>query len=99
MNASDALTIATVVAMVVVYMTITTWLMVRYRSKTTSDYMVAARSVPAVVLGILMMWDFIGPKSTSGAAQTAFEPGMAASWAIAIGLPPFGIFPAAQTGD
>jgi SSS family solute:Na+ symporter len=95
MNSSDAQSIAIIVAMVVAYMGLTTWLTIRYRSKTTSDFMVAARSVPAAVVGILMMSEFIGPKSTIGAAQTAFESGMAASWAVlsvAIGFPLFGIF-------
>jgi SSS family solute:Na+ symporter len=36
-----------------------------------------------VVIGVLMMSEFIAPKSTIGVAQAAFESGMAASWAIA----------------
>lgn len=95
MNAFDSQGTAIIVTMVVAYMAITTWLTYRYRSKTTSDFMVAARSVPALVVGILMMSEFIGPKSTIGAAQVAFESGIAASWAVlsvAIAFPLFGIF-------
>ncbi len=73
----------TTVALVVIYMAITTWLTVRYRAKTSEDFMVAARSVPAIVIGVLMMSEFIAPKSTVGVAQAAFESGMAASWAVA----------------
>ena len=71
------------VVLVAIYMSITTWLTVRYRAKTPEDYMVAARSVPALVIGVLMMSEFIAPKSTVGVAQAAFESGMAASWAVA----------------
>jgi SSS family solute:Na+ symporter len=73
----------TTVVLVVIYMGITTWLTVRYRAKTSEDYMVAARSVPALVIGVLMMSEFIAPKSTIGVAQAAFESGMAAAWAVA----------------
>lgn len=69
--------------MVLVYMALTTWLTVKFRAKTTADYMVAARSVPAIVIGVLMMSEFIAPKSTIGVAQAAFDSGMAASWAVA----------------
>ncbi|MCJ2063313.1 sodium:solute symporter family protein [Methylobacterium sp. J-088] len=71
------------VIMIVAYLALTTWLTYRYRAKTSADYMVAGRSVPAVVIGVLMMSEFIAPKSTIGVAQAAFESGMAASWAVA----------------
>jgi solute:Na+ symporter, SSS family len=70
-------------ALVVIYLGVTTWLTVRYRARTSEDFMVAARSVPAIVIGVLMMSEFIAPKSTIGVAQAAFESGMAASWAVA----------------
>jgi solute:Na+ symporter, SSS family len=73
----------TTVALVVIYMVVTTWLTIRYRAKNSEDFMVAARSVPAIVIGVLMMSEFIAPKSTVGVAQAAFESGMAASWAVA----------------
>ncbi len=71
------------IVLVVIYLGITTWLTLRYRARTSEDFMVAARSVPAVVIGVLMMSEFIAPKSTVGVAQAAFESGMAASWAVA----------------
>lgn len=74
--------IAIVVGMVVAYIALTTWLTIRYRAKTNSDFNVAARSVPAFIIGVLMMSEFIGAKSTIGVAQTAFEKGAAASWAV-----------------
>jgi solute:Na+ symporter, SSS family len=84
-----------IIAMVLAYLALTTWLTIKFRSKTSADFMVAARSVPAFVVGVLMMSEFIGAKSTVGAAQTAFESGAAASWAVVsvgIGFPLFGVF-------
>jgi solute:Na+ symporter, SSS family len=72
----------TAVVMIAVYMVITTWLTFHFRAKTTADYMVAGRAVPAVIIGVLMMSEFIAPKSTVGVAQAAFESGMAATWAV-----------------
>jgi solute:Na+ symporter, SSS family len=84
-----------IAGILVAYLAVTFWLTLRLRSKTAGDFMVAARSMPAVVIGILMMSEFIGAKSTVGAAQSAFESGLAASWAVlsaAIGFPLFGLF-------
>jgi SSS family solute:Na+ symporter len=84
---------ALIIAMVVIYMAITSWLTFYFRAKTSSDFMVAARSVPALIIGVLMMSEFIAPKSTIGVAQVAFESGMAAGWAVlsvALGFPLFG---------
>ena len=42
-----------------------------------------------------MMSEFVGAKSTIGTAQSAFESGLAAAWAVlsaAIGFPLFGVF-------
>ena len=85
---------AIICAMVVAYIAFTAWLTARMRSKTASEFMVGARSMPAVVVGVLMVSEFIGAKSTIGTAQAAFESGMAASWAVlsaAIGFPLFGL--------
>jgi SSS family solute:Na+ symporter len=81
------------IGMVLAYLAVTTWLTFRYRARSTSDFMFAARSVPALVIGVLMMSEFIAPKSTIGVAQVAFDSGMAASWAVlsvALGFPLFG---------
>nr|MBA2815899.1 Na+/panthothenate symporter [Candidatus Pantoea persica] len=50
--------------------------------------------MPALVVGILLMSEYIGAKSTVGTAQAAFESGFAASWSVigaAIGFPLFGL--------
>lgn len=83
-----------IMAMVVCYIALTAWLTARSRSTSSSEFMVGARSMPAVVVGILMVSEFVGAKSTIGTAQGAFESGMAASWAVlsaAIGFPLFGM--------
>jgi solute:Na+ symporter, SSS family len=87
-------TVAIIVA-IVLYIAFTSWLTVRLRSKTSEEFMVGARSVPAVVVGVLLMSEFIGAKSTIGVAQAAFESGVAAAWAVlsaAIAFPLFGFF-------
>jgi len=84
---------AIIVTMVLIYMVVASWLTYRWRAKSAADFMVAARSVPALVIGVLMMSEFIAPKSTIGVAQVAFESGMAASWAVlsvALGFALFG---------
>ena len=68
-GATQSVALIVTIALVVVYLSITTWLTLRYRARTSDDYMVAARSVPAVVIGVLMMSEFIAPKSTVGVAQ------------------------------
>ncbi|CZT28244.1 sodium:solute symporter family protein [Pseudomonas cerasi] len=90
-NAQDT---SIIIGMVVVYILITTWMSMRLRSKTSEQYMVASRTMPAFVVGVLMMSEFIGAKSTVGTAQAAFESGFAASWSVtaaAIGFPLFGL--------
>ena len=95
MHTFDTLDTAIIIAMVIVYILATGWLTVRSRSKTSSEFMVASRSMPAFVVGVLMMSEFIGAKSSVGTAQAAFESGIAASWAVlsvAIAFPLFGYF-------
>ncbi|RMO18471.1 Sodium/solute symporter [Pseudomonas amygdali pv. morsprunorum] len=90
-NAQDT---SIIIGMVVVYIVLTTWMSMRLRSKTSEQYMVASRTMPAFVVGVLMMSEFIGAKSTVGTAQAAFESGFAASWSViaaAIGFPLFGL--------
>ncbi|MRW89848.1 sodium:solute symporter family protein [Duganella sp. FT80W] len=83
-----------IVTMVVLYIALTAWLTARSRSRNASEFMVGARSLPAVVVGVLMVSEFVGAKSTVGTAQAAFESGMAAAWAVlsaAVGFPLFGL--------
>jgi SSS family solute:Na+ symporter len=83
-----------IIAAIVAYIAFTSWLTIRLRSKTSAEFLVGGRAVPAVVVGVLLMSEFIGAKSTVGAAQGAFESGIAASWAVvsaAVGFPLFGL--------
>jgi SSS family solute:Na+ symporter len=84
-----------IIAAIVAYIAFTSWLTVKLRSKTSAEFLVGGRAVPAVVVGILLMSEFIGAKSTIGVSQAAFESGIAASWAVlsaAVGFPLFGFF-------
>ena len=86
---------AIIVTMVLLYIAFTAWLTLRSRSRTASEFMVGGRTLPATVVGIMMLSEFIGAKSTVGTAQGAFESGMAASWAVlsaAVAFPLFGVF-------
>ena len=71
-----------IVAMIVAYIAFTSWLTFKLRSRTSDQFMTASRAMPAVVVGVLMMSEFIGAKSTVGTAQEAFQSGMAAAWAV-----------------
>ncbi|MGN6806402.1 MAG: sodium:solute symporter family protein [Trinickia sp.] len=86
---------AVIVAMVAVYIVVTTWISLRLRSKTNEQFMVAGRSMPTIVVAILLMSEFIGAKSTVGTSQAAFSVGLAASWSViaaSIGFLLFGLF-------
>ena len=57
---------AIIVTMVIAYIGWTSWLTVRSRSRTASEFMVGGRTLPATVVGVLMLSEFIGAKSTVG---------------------------------
>ncbi|AHY52384.1 sodium:solute symporter family protein [Bradyrhizobium japonicum] len=83
-----------IVAMIVAYIAFTSWLTLKLRSRTSDQFMTGARAMPAVVVGVLMMSEFVGAKSTVGTAQEAFQSGMAAGWAVlgaSIGFLLFGL--------
>ncbi|MBI0004830.1 MULTISPECIES: sodium:solute symporter family protein [unclassified Gilliamella] len=83
-----------IVSIVVLYILATSWMTYFLRSKNNSDFMEGSRAVPAIVVGILLMTEYIGAKSTIGTAQSAFDNGIAASWSVigaAIGFPLFGL--------
>lgn len=83
-----------IVGIVIAYILFTTWLTFRIRSKNSGDFMEGSRAMPAFIVGILLMSEYIGAKSTIGTAQAAFESGIAASWSVlgaAIGFPLFGL--------
>ncbi|NIF43231.1 sodium:solute symporter family protein [Burkholderia sp. Tr-862] len=86
---------ATIIGMVVAYIVITSVISIRLRSRNSEQFMVAGRSMPALVVAILLMSEFIGAKSTVGTSQEAFSAGIAASWSVlaaAIGFLLFGLF-------
>lgn len=84
-----------IMGMIVVYILITGYLSIRWGGKTNDDFMRAGNKLPTVVLGILLMSEYIGAQSTVGSAQSAFSNGIAASWAIlaaVIGFVLYGLF-------
>lgn len=84
-----------IIGAVALYIGLTSLLAYRLRSRTSSQFMVGSRALPAVVIGVLLMSEFIGAKSTIGTAQEAFEKGMAAGWSVhaaAIGFLLLGLF-------
>ncbi|ALF90735.1 MULTISPECIES: sodium:solute symporter family protein [Ralstonia solanacearum species complex] len=84
-----------IIAMVVVYIVVTSVASIRLRCRSAEQFMVAGRSMPAVVVAVLLMSEYIGAKSTVGTSQEAFSVGIAASWSVisaAIGFLFFGLF-------
>jgi len=86
---------AAIMGAVALYIAFTAWLTYRLRSRSNADYMVGGRAMPALVVGVLLMSEFIGAKSTVGTAQEAFKSGMGAAWSVigaSIGFLLFGLF-------
>jgi SSS family solute:Na+ symporter len=95
MSEFGSLDTAIIITMVAAYIVFTSWLTLRLRSRTSAQFMVAGRVLPAAVVGILMTSEFVGAKSTIGTAQEAFNSGFAAAWAVfgaSIGFLMFGLF-------
>lgn len=86
---------AIIMGAVGLYILATAWLTYRLRSRSNADYMVGSKAMPALVVGVLLMSEFIGAKSTVGTAQEAFKSGMGAAWSVigaSIGFLLFGLF-------
>jgi len=86
---------AIIVAMIVAYIIGTAWLTLCLRSTTNEQFMVASRAMPAAIVGVLLMSEFVGAKSTVGTSQEAFTSGLAAAWSViaaGIGYLLFGLF-------
>ncbi|MBE9605414.1 sodium:solute symporter family protein [Acetobacteraceae bacterium H6797] len=86
---------ALIVVIIIAYIAFTSWLTLKLRSKNSDQFMVASRSMPAAVIGVLLMSEFIGAKSTVGTSQEAFNAGLGASWSVigaAIGFLLYGLF-------
>lgn len=82
MNHFDLTDTLIIIGMIVFYIAFTSWLTLKLRSKSSSELMEGSRALPAFIVGILLMTEFIGAKSTVGTAQAAFESGIAASWSV-----------------
>lgn len=92
---ADYLRDASIIGSVVSYLVLTSVLAYVLRSRTSAQFMVGSRALPAAVIGVLLMSEFIGAKSTVGTAQEAFTKGMAAGWSVhaaAIGFLLLGLF-------
>ncbi|MCQ4161635.1 sodium:solute symporter family protein [Roseomonas sp. GC11] len=86
---------AIIIAIIIAYIAVTSWLTLRLRSRNSEQFMVGSRAMPAAVIGILLMSEFIGAKSTVGTSQEAFNYGMAAAWSVigaAVGFLLYGLF-------
>jgi len=95
MNDFGAMDTAIIVAMIVTYILFTSWLTFKLRSRTNDQFMTAARALPPVIVGFLLMSEFIGANSTIGTSQAAFTSGIAAGWSVAgasMGFLAFGLF-------
>ncbi|MDY4376749.1 sodium:solute symporter family protein [Pectobacterium brasiliense] len=94
MNHFDFTDTLIIIGMIVFYIAFTSWLTLKLRSKSNAEFMEGSRALPAFIVGVLLMTEFIGAKSTVGTAQAAFESGIAASWSVigaAIGFLLFGM--------
>lgn len=65
-----------IVGIVIAYIVFTTWLTFRLRSKNSGDFMEGSRAMPAFLVGILLMSEYIGAKSTIGTAQARSKAGL-----------------------
>ncbi len=68
---------------------------VRRSSRTAEGFASGGRVFPAVLIGFLLMSEFIGTSATLGTAQEAYEVGISAAWnviALAIGFVLFSLF-------
>jgi SSS family solute:Na+ symporter len=68
---------------------------VRRSSRTSEGFTSGGRIFPAVLIGFLLMSEFIGTSATIGTAQKAYSFGISAAWnvvALAIGFVLFSIF-------
>ena len=71
-----------IIGPVVVYILLTSVLAYVLRSLAIAHFMVGSKTLPAVVIAVLLMSEFIGAKSTVGTAHEAFEKAMAAGWSL-----------------
>ncbi|ABR75306.1 sodium:solute symporter [Actinobacillus succinogenes] len=93
MHYFDTTSTIIIISIVILYILGTSWLTYALRSKNTSDFMEGSKAVPAWIVGVLLMTEYIGAKSTIGTSQSAFDNGISASWSVlgaAVGFLLFG---------
>lgn len=74
----------------------------RRSSRTSEGFTSGARTFPAVLIGFLLMSEFIGTSATTGTAQQAYSTGVSAAWnvlALAIGFVLFSLLVARKYKD
>mgnify|MGYP001188596335 CR=1 FL=1 len=81
-----------VLGVVTSYIFVTGYLSVRWSGQSNSDFMTGSKNLPAVVVAVLMMSEFVGAITAVGAAQTAFSSGIAAFWSIFAAVVGFTIY-------
>lgn len=86
-----------VLLIVMVYMVVLAGisLVVRRSSRTSEGFASGGRVFPAIMIGFLLMSEFIGTSATLGTAQEAYSTGISAAWnviALAIGFVLFSLF-------
>lgn len=91
----ESTSVIIILGIVIAYIIFTGYLSVRWSGKTNSDFMTGSHGLPTIVVGVLMMSQFIGAVTLVGTAQTAFTSGVAAFWSIfaaVIGFIIYGLF-------
>jgi solute:Na+ symporter, SSS family len=86
-----------VLLIVVAYMAVLAGIsiVVRRSSRTSEGFASGGRVFPAILIGFLLMSEFIGTSATLGTAQQAYSTGISAAWnviALAIGFVLFSLF-------
>lgn len=82
MQSFSAMAMGIIIVSIITYIVLTSLLTIKLKSRNTVEFMVGGHSIPAFVIGILLMTEFIGAKSTIGVSQAAFKSGMGEAWAL-----------------
>ncbi|MBP2058505.1 SSS family solute:Na+ symporter [Lactobacillus colini] len=79
---------------VALYIIVTAWLSYKWSGKSNSDFMQGGKSIPFIVVAVMLFSNYNGIMAVIGTAQRAFVSGIAASWSIiaaAIGFILYGL--------
>lgn len=83
-----------VLVCVAIYIIITAWLSYKWSGKSNADFMQGGKSIPFIVVAVMLFSNYNGVMAIVGTAQRAFTSGIAASWSIiaaAIGFVLYGL--------